>query len=347
MNKELLLYIYALKNSGRSWEDIFNKVSKEYGIDNANPDALRKSYDNYKYQLDFTTEEINPISYQSYEEAYKELCGYIGKKKEIKQPVKKKGKRTKILSISDPHIPFHNKKLIQQIVEENKDADICLIPGDLLDCYSVSRFTKRLDMPLKEEITQCTAFIDWLAGIFPEIIILEGNHTDRVRKYFEQRVDHSTMFLVQYDLLKMICSPYKNVKVIRDSYVFPNDNGEAEIGHFTVVGKDLVVGHFEKSSSVPIKAAINAYLWIQAWSDIFGIKNIRMFLQGHTHRLSKTPLNSGTPVICESGTLAKVQDYAIEAAGKYSSHLNGYWIIYQDEGVTDINNSNFFICEIK
>ena len=340
---DLLVNIQGQKNSGYTWEQVFKHlISHEPYPEITNYDIVRKRFNENKYLI--SKEDIdNNFSYYTYEEAYKALCQYIGKKREIKTPNKKKTKRSKILVLSDPHIPFHNIALIKKVVNEHKDADTLIIPGDFLDCYSVSRFSKKFDIPLKEELTQATSVLDWLAEKFPQIIILEGNHTDRVRKHFDSRISHDLMFLVQYDVLDLISRKYKNVEVVKDKYTFPNDNGEVEIGHFKVIGKDCLIGHFERSSIIPIRAAQYSYQWIANWGEHFGIKNIRLFLTGHTHRLSKYPLNNGIPVIGETGTVCKIQDYAIDGGAKYSAHLNGYWIIYQDDGVTDLNASNFYI----
>jgi hypothetical protein len=232
---------------------------------------------------------------------------------------------------------------MQEIVAQHKDADRLIIPGDVLDCYSVSRFSKKKHFPLKDELSIAVSVIDWLASVFPQIDMLEGNHTDRVRKYFEARVDPSLMFLVKHDLLEMIAQPYKNVRVVKDEYKFKNGNGGETISYFMRLGKDCVIGHFETSSKMPLKASVTAYEWLRSWGSYFGIADIRLFLQGHTHRLSKYPIGDGTTVIGETGCVAQIQDYAVDSGAKYSAHLNGYWVIYQKDGVTDVNRSNFYI----
>jgi len=342
---DILKEIEAFHNSGYKWAEIYEKLRisrPTYYF--KNPESVRRRFGDNRYLLTVGEQEINhDLAFFTHEEAYQQLCKYVGKTQTIEQPKSKQNIRTKTLVFSDTHIPFHNQQLLAQVVNEHCDADQLIINGDFLDCYSVSRFTKRKDIPFKEELTQATAVLDFLASKFPIIKITDGNHTDRVRKYFEKHVDHSMMFLVQYDILDLICSPYKNIHVVRDHYSFPNGNGEAEIGYFTRLGKDCIIGHFERSSIVPIKAAEYAYQWLANWSHMFDIKDIRLFLQGHTHRLSKYPLNSGTPVIGETGCLAAVQEYTVEAGARYTGHLNGYWIVYQDNKVTDLNASNFFI----
>jgi predicted phosphodiesterase len=343
-NLEILKYVAALRNSGYTWAFIYENIEKKYPKEEfSNPDTVRKRFHDKSFFLQ-NIEVDNSIAYYTYKEAYAELCKFVGKDEKKPLPVKKsKKKKKKILVISDTHIPFCNKTMLKEIVNKHKDSDMLVIAGDFLDCYSVSRFSKKSIIPLKEELTQATSILDWLASIFPEIIIADGNHTDRVRKYFEQRIDPSLMFLVQYDVLDLISRGHKNVEIVKDHYIFPDGNGEADIGYFKTIGEDFVVGHFEKSSKIPARAAQDAYGWLQSWSKIFDIKEIRLFLQGHTHRLSKIPLHTGTPVIGETGCISQVLDYAIDAGARYTGHLNGYWVVIQENGITDLNESNFYI----
>jgi len=346
-DNNVLLYIRELQKNNLDWKNIFYQLQNEFPEYNFNsPESVRKRYREHNYQLNELSDNITLTIRKhkiSYNEAYKNLCTYITKNTNIKVCSKKLPEKTKILIMSDWHIPFHNETVIKQIIAQHSDADILVIPGDFLDCYSVSRFMKKKDITLKEELSIAVAVIDWLATIFPKIIILEGNHTDRVRKYFESRITRDLMFLVEYDLLQLIVKDLPNVEIVKDHYQLPNGNGEAEIGYFKQLGKDLVVGHFERSSILPVKATQLAYQWLMSWSKIFGLKDVRLFLQGHTHRLSKYPLNDGSVVIGETGTVCAIQDYAIDSNAVYSAHLNGYWIIYQENGITNINNSNFFI----
>lgn len=337
---EVMGVINSLYKQKCSWKAIFKELRENYSYDFVSPEAIRKGFKSNEFKLEDFSEPSSDITY---EEAYRRLSLYVEKKNHRNSPKERKSKEKKILVLSDPHCPFHNTELISQIVNEHKDADICIVPGDILDCYSVSRFSKKIDMPLKQEIAEGMAFIEKLAATFPKVILLEGNHTERVRKYFESRVEPQVMFLVNHDLLKIVCSNHSNIQIVKDHYVFGNGNGEGVISYFTLIGKDFVVGHWEKANKPPVKAAMDAYLWLESWKRYFNIPHISLFLQAHTHRLSKYPIGDGSTVIGESGCVAKIQSYAIESGAKYSAHLTGYWLVYQNDGITDINKSNFFI----
>jgi len=341
-NPLILSQVKSLRDTGMVWSYIYDYMTSSYPkFEFLSADSMRKRFAEHNRQI--TTGLVSEQSC-SYDEAFERLCDYIGKSGTILTPKKVRRKRKKILCMSDLHIPFHNEKVLVETVEKHSDADILLINGDFGDCYSASKYLKNKVIPLKDELSISAAILDWLASRFPEIIILSGNHTDRVRKYFSKRVDNDMMFLVDYDILELLSKDLPNVEIVKDKYEFPNGNGESEISYFKLIGEDFVVGHFEKASSIPARAAIASYQWLMNWSYYFNIQNIRLFLQGHTHRLSKIVHNHGDVVIGESGCMAKVQDYAIDSGAKYNnSHLNGYWIVYQENGVTDLNSSNFFI----
>ena len=280
-----------------------------------------------------------------YSEAYAKLAEYVGKPdvKPAKFKVLNKLAK-KYLVISDTHSPFHNKQKIAEVLDLHQDADEIIIDGDLTDQYSVSRFSKRMDISFKEEMAETMALIDYIAARFPKVTIVEGNHCERVRKHLEKRVEPELMFLCRYNIIELMCNPHSNITVVKDRYEFPDGNGEALVNYFTVLGKDCVIGHFEKSSKMPVKAVLDSYTWLESWSKHFKIGPIRLFLQGHTHRLSKYPIGDGSVVLGETGNLCQVQEYSVSPKAVYTPHLNGYWIVYQTDGVTDLNKSNFFLC---
>jgi predicted phosphodiesterase len=329
--------IQKLRTEKKTWEEIYEAL--ETGL--SSPDCLRKFFDYHKHSVKIPNSDL--IMTKSYDKAYNKLCEMIGKKKRTTVEKRPLGKTVKWLLLSDPHIPLHNEEYIARVIDEHKDADGLIITGDVLDCYAVSRFTKKEDIPLKEEIASAIALFDFLSTKFKEIIILEGNHTDRVRKYFESRIELDMMFLIEYDVLKLITQDYKNVRLVKDSYTFPGGAGEGTICHFTKIGKDCVVGHFETYSKVAMKAGINAYNWANDWSKYFNLGKIRLFIQGHTHALGKVPIRGGDIVVGEAGCVCQVQPYTIEPKPAYQPLVNGYWLIYQTDGITDINRSNFFI----
>jgi predicted phosphodiesterase len=92
------------------------------------------------------------------------------------------------VSLSDSHFPFHDpayNEVVYQVI-----ADLCpdlvVHHGDLLDCYSISRYEKdpKHRVSLQEEITMAARHLGEIANVSPfaERLLIGGNHEDRLRR---------------------------------------------------------------------------------------------------------------------------------------------------------------------
>ncbi len=98
-------------------------------------------------------------------------------------------KRLTRIVLPDVHFPFQDNKLLKvwlEHVDELKPDGIDII-GDLLDCYSLSRFDKNpaRKAVLQDELDFAHRFLismKELAGRGCDIRYSEGNHEDRLRK---------------------------------------------------------------------------------------------------------------------------------------------------------------------
>ena len=94
----------------------------------------------------------------------------------------------KVLILSDAHIPYHNKKVLELAVNKGKEfePDIIILNGDWIDHYSLSRWEKdpRLRNFSEERKIVLLSF-EWLREIFPKsrIIFKMGNHCERYENY--------------------------------------------------------------------------------------------------------------------------------------------------------------------
>jgi predicted phosphodiesterase len=96
----------------------------------------------------------------------------------------------KTILAQDFHFPFQDIWLIALFLAfvNRERPDQIILPGDILDCYTISRFDKDPNRKLKlqGEINECFNFLVDLreaAGEDCEIVYLEGNHEQRLRKY--------------------------------------------------------------------------------------------------------------------------------------------------------------------
>jgi predicted phosphodiesterase len=91
-----------------------------------------------------------------------------------------------VLIISDLHIPFHNKRAIELMLDfvatSLPKVDTIIINGDLLDHYSISRWLKNPQLrDFPNEVKLGRLFLKMLRELFPdaEIYYKEGNHEER------------------------------------------------------------------------------------------------------------------------------------------------------------------------
>lgn len=98
---------------------------------------------------------------------------------------------SRILILSDIHIPYHDKEalLLAMKYGKSKDVDAVILNGDIVDCYQVSRFLHDNKKPsVKMELDIWKAFAGQLRKYFPlaNIYFKEGNHEQRLYKYMMQ-----------------------------------------------------------------------------------------------------------------------------------------------------------------
>lgn len=107
--------------------------------------------------------------------------------------------RNKFVILSDIHFPYENFDAIEQaskFMEQYQPKYIILL-GDVVDCYSLSRFDhdpKRI-LSLQKEFDLASAYLTDLRENFPRarIIYIEGNHEKRLQKYLNSHPEISSL----------------------------------------------------------------------------------------------------------------------------------------------------------
>ena len=94
----------------------------------------------------------------------------------------------KILILSDIHIPYYDKNILEIAIEGGKKIEptVILLNGDICDHYSQSRWEtdpRERDFPYEIELTKL--FLAYLRQNFPKsrIIWKHGNHEERYERY--------------------------------------------------------------------------------------------------------------------------------------------------------------------
>jgi predicted phosphodiesterase len=234
----------------------------------------------------------------------------------------------KILVISDLHIPFVDEEKFQKVIDQNRTADICLIAGDFLDGYSLSRWRLDSDLPFQHELDNGIRYLEYISKVFPWTRVIRGNHDERAVKKIRDLIPPSLLFLVDQDPLAYITRPFENI--------------EYEDSWWTVLG-DALIAHQERSSTYEGRPAVllQDFFRNKGWHTRLDLPQINVYITGHTHQVS-TVYKEGLKMM-ETGCLANVMKYALDSHAFMRPPMNGYVNLVQENGITNWNESREWI----
>ena len=167
-----------------------------------------------------------------------------------------------VVIASDIHIPFQDDAAVRSFVKycKEKQPEVVVLNGDVLDMFMLSRFTKGEGRNPLEEMTMCQGFLDSLRKAVPnaDIYYVIGNHENRLEKYVLNKAPELASLIEDvFTIIKTL-----DYKVRGCASVTFNDNFVCK--HGTLLGN--------KSGLSAIKEMENAYM---------------SGATGHTHRLCK------------------------------------------------------------
>lgn len=164
----------------------------------------------------------------------------------------------KLMVFGDVHLPYESKdavKLLFKAMREFK-PDYILMMGDILDCFSISSFTKdkRKISLLSEEFEAGNKFLDEMTDCVDsscQVVYIEGNHEARLKKYVNEKASElSGLVSIEKGLnlsaREILYVPYRNFwqlgKVI---YTHDLDYAGAYVANRAVASAQhsIVVGH--------------------------------------------------------------------------------------------------------
>jgi predicted phosphodiesterase len=141
--------------------------------------------------LDITPDQLRKVSV-----GYEEYDNYIHSDNGIAK---------RILSISDLHIPYELP--IETFSNYVDNIDILQINGDVLDCQSISKFTKMYRISFMEELSKARQYlIDLINYINPKekVVINYGNHDARMGRFLAKNLDNDIIELMPNNPLELI-----------------------------------------------------------------------------------------------------------------------------------------------
>ena len=225
--------------------------------------------------------------------------------------MKGKGEIKSYLALGCPHIPFHNKKIMQGIFDlmDTYRFDGLILGGDFIDMASLSSYEKgrvnRTGITLEEEYAQANEILSTLDSKLPKKakkVYMFGNHENRYWKWLSD-VDNSKYG----DLL----NPTKALNLEKRGYSVYEDykNDQYKLGSLHIVHGDYWNIHVARKM-------------ILVWK--------RNMLFWHTHRVQLH--REGDYCGYNSGFLGDINSPAFDyaSASMKSAWGNAFSIIYLD-----------------
>lgn len=253
---------------------------------------------------------------------------------------------TKILSISDMHIPFQNDELILNIVHEHSDADILVINGDLFDLYACSSFGQRMRVPMLKEYGVALEWLRIFAGVFKKIYLVDGNHERRLNWKLSKEIEQEVTALLARPVMERLANgetyddtgkligyaPFKNVFYTRDSAWF------LQLGKTIFAHPDKYLG---PTITGTLRTAVSSNRYFR------GKRSYDCIVMAHSHHFGSAVDDS--VLIIEQGATCNLLEYEhSDSKMRWGNQVSGYAIIYQDkDGNTDFGRSHPIFCGIQ
>lgn len=301
------------------------------------PDAIRRKCEREELTPDSLEDYVSPVE-RKWDQIEKMGERYRLERETVNTGlISKANIARKILSISDIHFPFARTDLLESIVEEHADADVCVVAGDILDGYIWSTFSKSKNVAAHHEYMMGFELIRNLRETFPMVAVISGNHDVRLAKGLGRAgFTRDQTNVLGLDLLARISNGEELDEFGRlvRKHDFSNVVYQQPESWFVQIGK-TIFAHPHGWKDGP---GGTVYKLDQIFADRFGTKYYDSIVIGHTHKLFKGIYHNR--MLIEQGSLSARQDYEHKPDLKFTHAMNGYSVIYQDQnGNTCFNMS--------
>jgi len=242
------------------------------------------------------------------------------------------------LIISDIHIPFEQENISKYVKMFEGYVDGLIIAGDLLDEYAVSSFVQDKEVSLQYEMVRAHELLSEWASMFNEIIIIKGNHDERIDNYVRKNLQPNVLFLIPDNLaLRHFETGFKTKDIHGNEVEYKGIEGLKVVNSWWTKKHDLIIAHPKNFSKVNGKTVVMTDEYFLAYGH-----NHRGLIIGHTHMAVKITPN-GDRVLMEIGSNCKQMDYA-NKSGKvnYRPQVNAVAIATFYDGRISVNETNYF-----
>jgi hypothetical protein len=260
---------------------------------------------------------------RQYCEAYREKLSSYEEKKP--RPIGRK--RTRIITISDLHVPFCREDLVQQIVKTHSGADYLVVTGDIFDNNLISTFPKSKEIPFAVEYAAVMELVQDFAKNFGQVILVDGNH-DAGRFARELgKLNNSIKFLMKSSPLQYIAAGRNfsargedlgTINLPNVSYA--GDNG---MGWYTKIGQSIFAHKTSGFRKNPMANALHMVDWFIKRGTKF-----QCFVSAHSHHVGLIPYLG--KIIIDQGALCFPMEYEKDGRCTMSPPDLGYAIVDLD-----------------
>ncbi len=146
------------------------------------------------------------------------------------------------LIFQDAHIPFQDQRVIREVelFMGELQPDMVVYPGDIVDCYLLSKFDKNPERAnhLQQEFDMAAAMFKRQRELLPNarMIFEPGNHEDRLRKYLWSKASA---------LASLRCLRIEELMGLKDNGVecIEKDEGVLFNDNFLVTHAEIIRAH--------------------------------------------------------------------------------------------------------
>jgi predicted phosphodiesterase len=187
------------------------------------------------------------------------------------------------LVISDTHIPFEITRINEYIKLFIGYVDGLIIAGDFLDCYCVSSFVQDKEISLQQEMIQGYAYLrDWTEW-FNEVIMIKGNHDERIDKFVRKNLKPQVLFLIPENLaLRHYITGFEVKDMYGDTRKFDGLKNLTVINDWKTRVGDVMIAHPKNFSRIEGRTAVMTNNYFIGQGD-----SHRGVIIGHTHSACK------------------------------------------------------------
>ena len=274
-------------------------------------------------------------------EDQKKLFEFMGLKPVYRRPKSnwvRKPNWEKIPVLSDLHEPYSNEVVIDHVLEREADAGMLMIPGDIGDYYSKSRFRKTRHQSFQDELRSVFLLIERLAQRFHQVKIMIGNHDNRPEKHVYTTIGDQVDLLImtESNMLDRLCAHFDNVELVGTQL----DKSDINMSHIYQHG-DIIFTHGELSLKQSSAILERIELYLNEWGTHLDLKPFKVLAQAHNHRGLKEEgevTRFLLPTACNPYTIGMEYIYSSRMIGR--PPCIGYTVFYQSNGETDTNRSH-------